>query len=429
MNFTYMHPAEQIVMIINRIYTKQMTTTSGGNLSILDDEGNLWITPSGIDKGTLSIGDICQIKPDGTVIGKHRPSSELPFHKCVYAARPDVRAVLHAHPQALVSFSLVGKVPNTKIIPSPHLVCGEIGFAEYGLPGSIELGNKLAEQFRKGRNVVIMENHGVVTCGKDLFEAFMIFETLERAAALNIVAHQLGTPSVLTDEQIYLGVDHGKTPLAEFLPGEIPSYEKKARKDMCALIHRAYDQELFTSTQGTFSERLDDHAFLITPYGMDRKYLEPEDLVRIENGKREAGKTPSRAYRIHQMIYERHPQVNAVVMATPTHVMAFGITRTPLDPRTIPESYIMIRDLVRVPYGTSVLNPEQIAEAISESTPVILAENEFVLTVGSTLINAFDRLEVAEFTANTIIHAMTIGQIAPISQDRIEEINKAFHLN
>jgi L-fuculose-phosphate aldolase len=122
-----MHPAEQIVLLINRIYKKQMTTTSGGNLSILDDEGDIWITPSGIDKGTLTTADICQIKPDGTVIGKHKPSVETPFHKCVYKARPDVKAVLHAHPHSLVSFSLVGQVPNTKIIPSPHLVCGKSG--------------------------------------------------------------------------------------------------------------------------------------------------------------------------------------------------------------------------------------------------------------------------------------------------------------
>ena len=428
MNFTYLHPAEQIIMIINRIYTKQMTTTSGGNLSIMDDEGDLWITPSGIDKGSLTVGDICQIKPDGTVIGKHQPSSELPFHKCVYAARPDVRAVLHAHPQALVSFSLVGKTPNTKLLPSPHLVCGEIGFAEYGLPGSMELGMKLAEQFKNGKNVVIMENHGVVTCAKDLFTAFMIFETLERDAALNIVAHQLGTPMSLTDAQIQLGVDHGKSPLKEFIPDEITSYDKKVRKEMCTLIHRAYDQELFTSTQGTFSERLNDHSFIITPFGKDRKYLEPEDLVQIDNGRVESGKVPSRAFHLHQMIYEQHPEIKAIVMAMPTHVMAFGITRTPLDPRTIPESYIMIRNLVRVPYGTSIVNPERISQAISASTPVVLVENEFVLTVGHSLINAFDRLEVVEFTANTIIHAMTIGKIAPISTERIEEINVAFHL-
>lgn len=128
------------------------------------------------------------------------------------------------------------------------------------------------------------------------------------------------------------------------------------------------------------------------------------------------------------MIYDQHPEVHAIVIAHPTHMMAFGITRTPLDPRTIPESYIMIRNLVRVPYGLSITNPQALSDLISPTTPVILAQNDFVLTVGSTLIHAFDRLEVAEFTASTIISASRIGTIDPISQARIDEINDAFHL-
>ena len=93
MNFNLMHPAEQIVLLINRVYQKGLTTTSGGNLSILDSEGNIWITPSGIDKGSLTPDDICKVLPDGTVIGKHKPSVELPFHKLVYETRADVSAL------------------------------------------------------------------------------------------------------------------------------------------------------------------------------------------------------------------------------------------------------------------------------------------------------------------------------------------------
>ncbi|MDD4988149.1 MAG: class II aldolase/adducin family protein, partial [Candidatus Izemoplasmatales bacterium] len=267
-----------------------------------------------------------------------------------------------------------------------------------------------------------------VTCADNLFDAFKIFETLERCAELNIIAKQLGEATVLNDEDIELNMEKGKILPEEFLPIDITSQEKKARKEMCALIHRAYDQNLFTSTMGTFSQRLDQNNFLITPYGIDRKYLEPEEIVLIHNGLREKGKHPSRSVDLHKLIYDQHPEVNAIVIAHPTHMMAFGITKTPLDPRTIPESYIMIRDLVRVPYGLSILNPQALTDKISPSTPVILAENDFVLTVGSTLINAFDRLEVAEFTATTILNATKIGSIDPISQDRIDEIDIAFNL-
>ena len=76
-----MHPAEQISIIIGRIYRSGMTTTSGGNLSIMDSNGDMWITPAGIDKGSLKPSDIMCVKADGTIVGPHRPSSEHPIHK------------------------------------------------------------------------------------------------------------------------------------------------------------------------------------------------------------------------------------------------------------------------------------------------------------------------------------------------------------
>lgn len=428
MNFNLMHPAEQIVLLINRVYQKGLTTTSGGNLSILDTEGNIWITPSGIDKGSLTPSDICKVLPDGTVIGKHKPSVELPFHKLVYETRSDVTAVLHAHPPALVSYSLIRKIPDVNIIPTPQQVCGEVGIAEYEVPGSDALAKRIVDQIKKGYNAVIMENHGVITCADSLFEAFKRFETLNFAASIGITASILGKPQALTDEQIELNNRKGRTSLGEFIPTSYSSEERRLRKEMCALIHRSYDQGLFTSTQGTFSVRLNNDAFLITPYGVDRKYIEPEDIVRIEHGWREAGKRPSRSVALHKTIYDEHPEVNAITVAHPEHLMAFGVTHTPIDSRTIPESYIAMRDIKRVPFGTNILEPKKISELISSSSPVVLVDNDSVISTGHSLINAFDRLEVAEFTANTIIHAKMIGEIVMISDKEVDDINKAFNL-
>ena len=96
MNIQYIHPADQLVMFMQRIYDKGLTTMSGGNLSIRDTEGNIWITPAGIDKGTLTRRDIICVRPDGTCEGPHKPSSELPFHQSVYRQRPELPA--HSHP-------------------------------------------------------------------------------------------------------------------------------------------------------------------------------------------------------------------------------------------------------------------------------------------------------------------------------------------
>lgn len=429
MNFNLMHPAEQIVLLLSRVYQKGLTTTSGGNLSIKDSEGVIWITPSGIDKGSLTASDICKVLPDGTIIGKYKPSVELPFHKLVYETRPDVSAVLHAHPPALVSYSLIRKIPDINIVPTPSEVCGKVGIAKYEVPGSDALANRIVEEIKKGLNVVIMENHGVITCADNLFEAFKRFETLNFAASIGITASIIGKPVSLTKDQLKIYSTKGNNVLGEFIPNDFSSDERRLRKEMCALIHRSYDQGLFTSTQGTFSVRLDKHSFLITPYGVDRKYIEPEDLVRIEFNWREAGKVPSRSVGLHRLIYDEHPEINAITVAQPKHVMAFGATHAHLDSRTIPESYISMRDIVVLPFGTNIVDPEKLSASISVHSPVVLIQNDSVISTGTSLINAFDRLEVAEFTANTIIHAKMIGNIVMINDKEVEDINQAFHLN
>jgi L-fuculose-phosphate aldolase len=274
MKFDLLHPADQLVMIMERIYGYGMTTTSGGNLSILDETGDVWITPGGIDKGSLTRKDIIQIKPDGTIIGNHKPSVELPFHQLIYKKRPDVKAILHAHPPALVSFSIVRKIPNTALIPNANLICGEVGMAEYGLPGSIDLGEKIAKVFENGNDTVILENHGVVVAAEDLFKAFMAFETLDFCARLEIKANQIGKPHFLNRKHLEIARNKQDVELKGFIPRSFSSNEKDLRREMCQLIHRAYNQKLFTSTQGTFSSKLDEDSFVITPYGLDRKHID-----------------------------------------------------------------------------------------------------------------------------------------------------------
>ena len=150
MNLDMMHPRDLITLIMKRLYGYGMTTTSGGNLSILDNEGNMWISPGSVDKGTLRPEDIVCVKADGTVVGIHKPSSEFPFHRHIYKLRPDIKAVLHAHPAALVAFSITGRKPNTSLLTKAAEICGDIGFAGYEVPGSEALGNLVSAEFEKG---------------------------------------------------------------------------------------------------------------------------------------------------------------------------------------------------------------------------------------------------------------------------------------
>ncbi len=428
MNIEMLHPADQIVMIMERIYKNGMTTTSGGNLSIIDDNGDIWISPAGVDKGSLTRRDIVCVKADGTIEGIHRPSSEFPFHHNLFKARPDIKAVLHAHSPALVAFSIVRKIPDTHLIPNVNQVCGEVGMAEYGLPGSEELGDKIAAVFTKGYNTVILENHGVVVGGESLFKAFMAFETLDFCARLEIDACKIGTPIPLNQEKIQLSESKQNVQMEEFVPQSYSSKERAIRREMCQLIHRAYDQQLFTSTQGTFSQRLEKDSFVITPYAVDRKYLDVSDLVRIEGNRCEAGKTPSRSALLHKYIYDIHPDINSIIIAHPPHVMAFAVTQENLDSRTIPESYILMRTIPKIPFGASFMQPKMTADIFSGKVPIIMLANDCVIVTGSSLLNAFDRLEVAEYSAMAIIASKSIGEIVTIDEAQIEDLEVAFKL-
>lgn len=428
MRFDLLHPADQLVMMMDRIYSGGMTTTSGGNLSILDDNGDIWITPSGIDKGSLTRGDMCCVRPDGTVTGPHKPSVELPFHESVYRRRPDLRAVLHAHPPHLVAFSVARRLPDINLLANSRRTCGALAMADYAVPGSSVLGENIAACFEKRFNAVLLENHGVCIGAESLFDAFMIFETLESTAALEINARKLGSLMSLQETDIHLADTRKHLTMDDFVPVSHSSEERAARRDMIALIRRSYRQKLFGSTQGTYSMRLSDGSFLITPYGIDRAYMDENDLVLIRDGMKEHGKVPSRSVKLHQMVYEKHANVNSVLAANPPHAMAFAVTGEPFDPRTIPESYIQLRQIRNVPFSVLYSDPETVAGMFSERTPVLICENNQIIATGTSLLHAFDRLEVMEATAHSILAAKDLGDLIHISESEVKDIDQAFGL-
>src|SRR4051794_13678806 len=308
------HPRDEIMRTMERIYRYRMTTTSGGNLSIREPNGDIWITPARLDKGNLRREDVVCVRADGSTEGAHRPSSEFPFHKAIYAARPDLAAIVHAHPVALVAFSICRQSPNTTLFHQAHSVCGKVGFAPYALPGSEALAQNIAQTFAQKFDSVILENHGVVVGGENLQSAFERFETFEFTAKTIIKASFLGKVRYLTSEQLNWAREHG-APLPAFTPASASSAEKELRRQLCEFVRRGYHQRLIISTEGSFSARLDDSSFLITPSRADRHRLDPEDIVLIRDGASEAGKTASRAARIHQAIYQRHRQINSIVNA------------------------------------------------------------------------------------------------------------------
>lgn len=419
------HPAERLVQAMARIYQYRMTTTSGGNLSILDADGSIWITPARVDKGALRVEDIVRVLPDGTSEGRHKPSSEFPFHRMIYQRRPDLRAIVHAHPVALVAFSICGQTPDTRLFTKARSVCGEVGFAPYALPGSELLGSRIADVFGAGHDCVMLENHGVVVAGADFPDAFRRFETLEFVAKTVIKARALGDVLYLTDAQLEIG-GQDEAAAEEYDPGPATSGEQALRRELCDFIRRGYHQRLLTANAGSFSVRVDEHAFLISTQLVDRATIAPEQLALVRDGRRERGTSPSRAWQIHQRIYQRHPGIRAIVNATPVNATAFSASASQLDTRTIPESYIFLRDVPVLPFSWVYQAPEKIAEAMTPEFPIALIENDCALVLGTTILDAFDRLEVLESTAEAVILSRSLGEVRPMGEDVIEELIGAF---
>jgi L-fuculose-phosphate aldolase len=191
-------------------------------------------------------------------------------------------------------------------------------------------------------------------------------------------------------------------------------------------VRRAYRQRLFISTQGSYSARLNGASFLITPHQGDRGTVEVGDLVLVSDGRVEKGKTPSRAVTIHEAIYRTHPEVGAVVNAYPVNATAFSVSATALDTHTIPESYVVVRNVGLAPFGMQFGDGRELAGMFSTSRPALLLENDGVLVTAGDILEAFDRLEVLESTAEAIINARAIGTLHPLGQEVSRELDRAF---
>jgi L-fuculose-phosphate aldolase len=343
--------------------------------------------------------------------------------------RPEARAIIHAHPPALVSFSIVHKIPDTNIIPQARGVCGKIGFATYALPGSAELGEKIAAEFRDNPDyrAVIMQNHGVVLYGDDIADAYQRFETLEFCARTLLNAGILGGARTLTDAQIELHDRMLPTDHPHFAQVSYPSDERAIRADIVRMVRRACEQGLMISSYGTVSVRWKDDDFLITPPGVLRWDIAPEDIVQVRGGRVEVGKIPSRSVAMHREIYRANGRINSIILTQSPGLMGFAVSHAGFDVRTIPESWIMLKDIPTLPFGIQYDDSPAVARTLS-STPCVLIANDSAVVTGDGLLHTFDRLEVAEFTARSLIMARGLGRLHPINDEQIEDLRVAFHV-
>lgn len=183
---------------IRRLYARGLVSGVGGNASVLlPSKKHILITPAGYFKGGVAQGDLVRVSLRGDVIGKGRPSSELPTHLTAYRVRKDVNAVVHGHPPSAVGLISAG-VSIPTMTPEHAVLVRNLEVVEFTLPG--EVGARAVEEQLRRCDVVGIRNHGFFSLGSDLNDAASKLEVLEESAKIYLAAQQVGGTDGLSVE-------------------------------------------------------------------------------------------------------------------------------------------------------------------------------------------------------------------------------------
>ncbi|MGI6052844.1 MAG: class II aldolase/adducin family protein [Bilifractor sp.] len=192
---------KDIIQIAKRLDEKQLVNAFEGNISIMRD-GWLYITPSGQNKALLTEEKISVFNPDGEQVSGLPASSELKMHRAVYKMRDDIGGIVHAHAPFLTAYALCGKPFTSRAHAEMLWDHKSIEVAPYGRPGSDAIYAGVKPILDKGRNVLLLSNHGVLAVGGDAYEAMNRLESVENAAKISVIAKLIGEPADLPEEEV-----------------------------------------------------------------------------------------------------------------------------------------------------------------------------------------------------------------------------------
>jgi L-fuculose-phosphate aldolase len=193
---------DQLTDICHRLYDNGFVTATDGNVSVRLENKNFLTTRTGINKGMATADDIIEVDIEGAVVsGNYRPSTELAMHLFIYSQRPDIHAVVHAHPPYATGFATARQPLTSCLFPEVIVGLSTIPFAEYATPSTVEV-IKSIEPFVRQADAILLANHGAVTCGKDLLDAYFKMEKVEHAAHITFVARMLGGEKYLTKKDV-----------------------------------------------------------------------------------------------------------------------------------------------------------------------------------------------------------------------------------
>jgi L-fuculose-phosphate aldolase len=191
-----------LVEICHRLYRQGMIAAGDGNVSARLDDERVLVTPTGMHKGFITENDLVVVDVHGKLLkGTRKPSSEFLMHELVYLERPDMRAVVHAHPPITVGLALAGVTLAQCVLSETCLVLGPILTAPYSTPTTHEVPEVLRPYVRQS-NAVVMDRHGALTYGRDLDEAYNRMEAMEHASKITHAARAIGPVSPLPAHEV-----------------------------------------------------------------------------------------------------------------------------------------------------------------------------------------------------------------------------------
>ena len=191
-----------IVEVGRRMYARGYTASNDGNISVRLGSDRLLMTPKSVCKGFMTPDMMCITDLEGRKLqGDRDPSSEMLMHLEVYRQRPDVAAVVHAHPPTATGFAVAGIPLDRAVLAEVLCTLGSIPIAEYATPSTQELPDAVAK-YIKAHDGMLLANHGALTVGTDLFAAYYKMETVEHFAKISLVARMLGRENLIAREEV-----------------------------------------------------------------------------------------------------------------------------------------------------------------------------------------------------------------------------------
>ncbi len=193
---------DEVLQVCRRLYQRGLVAGTDGNVSVRLSNKHLLATPTGMSKGFLEPDDLVVCDMQGQQIqGKRRLTTEIKIHLAAYAERPDVCAVVHAHPPYATAFAVANKTMDERIMPEAYIAVGKVALAAYGTPSTEELEKNIRPTVAD-HDAILLANHGAMTFGRDVTAAYHRMEALEQLARISALAHLVGEARQLSADEI-----------------------------------------------------------------------------------------------------------------------------------------------------------------------------------------------------------------------------------